>query len=291
MVAGSTVDAASMLYVSQPAVSNAIMQLENRLGFKLFARIKGRLHPTAEAKVLLAESEKVFTDFNRVHHLAQELRDGKAGALRIAASPSIGQTIMPSRIAMMRRDCPAVKFYFEIRCYDAIIRQIATQQLDLAVTLCPSDHPSIQSRTLATGDMVCVLNRDSPLCKKKAIRPAMLRDHPLVSFSRDTPMGLLVDNAFREVGEHREVAIQVDHCNTACVLVENNAGAAVVDEFTARSGRFSDLVVKPFHPRTQFSVSSLHHREMALPILAKIFLERYLDLAPAPTAEKPAAFS
>ena len=96
MVAGSTVDAASMLYVSQPAVSNAIVQLENRLGFKLFERIKGRLHPTAEAKVLLAESERVFTDFNRVHNLAQELRDGKAGALRIAASPSIGQTIMPS---------------------------------------------------------------------------------------------------------------------------------------------------------------------------------------------------
>ena len=278
MITGSTVDAASLLLISQPAVSNAILHLEDQLEFKLFERIKGRLHPTAEAKTLFAKSDKVFSSFNMVRDLVQELRDSQSGSLRIAASPSIGQTIMPSRLAAMLRDCPGVKFYFEIRRYDAIVEQIATQQQDLAFTLRPSDHPSVRSRILATGDMVCVLHKEHPLCQQKVIRPKLLQDHPLISYSRDTPMGLFVDNAFREVGEHREVAMQVDHCNTACTLVENSAGVAVVDEFTARSGRFSNLVVKPFHPRTQISVSLLHHEEMPLSLLAKTFLERYLDL-------------
>ena len=250
MITGSTVDAAKMLLVSQPAVSNAILHFEDQLKFKLFERIKGRLNPTAEAEVLFSGSEKVFTNFNMVQELVQKLQDGRTGSLRIVTSPSIGQTIMPSRIAAMMHDYPRIKIYFELWEYASIIEQIATQQQDLAFTLRPSDHPLIQSRTLATGHMVCVLHKDNPLCERKVIRPTMLCDQPLVSFSRDTPMGLFVDNAFREVCVHREVAIQVDHCNTACTLVENNAGTAVVDEFTARSGRYSNLVVKPFHPRT-----------------------------------------
>ena len=180
MITGSTVDAAKMLLVSQPAVSNAILHFEDQLKFKLFERIKGRLNPTAEAEILFSGSEKVFTNFNMVQELVQKLQDCRTGSLRIVTSPSIGQTIMPSRIAAMMHDYPRIKIYFELWEYASIIEQIATQQQDLAFTLRPSDHPLIQSRTLATGHMVCVLHKDNPLCERKVIRPTMLCDQPLV---------------------------------------------------------------------------------------------------------------
>ena len=171
MLTGTTVDAAGVLLISQPAVSNAILHLEDQLGFNLFERVKGRLHPTEEAKLLFTKSENVFTNFNMVRDLVQDLKDRQAGSLRIVASPSIGQTMIPTQITALRRDSPRVKVYFEIRRYDAIVDLIATQQRDLAFTLRPSEHPSVESSVLATGSMVCVLPKDHPLASQEFLDP------------------------------------------------------------------------------------------------------------------------
>ena len=90
-------------------------------------------------------------------------------------------------------------------------------------------------------------------------------------------MGLVVDNAFRKAGLHREVAIEVDHCYTACILVECDAGVAIVDEFTARSGRYPGLAVLPFRPKSQISVSVLRNRNMPMSLLAESFLANYIN--------------
>ena len=60
MEAGSVTEAARLLRVSQPAVSKTLAQVEDRLGFRLFTRDRGRLIATAEARALLPEIEKAF---------------------------------------------------------------------------------------------------------------------------------------------------------------------------------------------------------------------------------------
>ena len=67
MITGSVSGAAQLLFVSQPAVSRLLSQTENRLGFALFERIKGRLHATAEAKEV----------FRHWHNQAVRLRNGE----------------------------------------------------------------------------------------------------------------------------------------------------------------------------------------------------------------------
>ena len=57
MLAGSVNGAAQLLHVSQPAVSRLIAYTEQRLGFALFQRVRGRLHPTLEAQTLFHEVE------------------------------------------------------------------------------------------------------------------------------------------------------------------------------------------------------------------------------------------
>jgi DNA-binding transcriptional LysR family regulator len=54
MLTGSLSEAGRMLFVTQPAVSRILASAENRLRYPLFERVKGRLHPTPEARRLFA---------------------------------------------------------------------------------------------------------------------------------------------------------------------------------------------------------------------------------------------
>ncbi len=63
MSTGTTVGAANMLNVSQPAVSQMILHMEDQLKFKLFHRHRGRLVPTQEAQILYEKAQRVFEAF------------------------------------------------------------------------------------------------------------------------------------------------------------------------------------------------------------------------------------
>ena len=81
--AGSATSAAQRLGISQPSVSRALAQIEQRVGMILFLRQNGRLVPTAEALALNNELEDVFESLDRVRRFAVE-----ADASRAAGSAS-----------------------------------------------------------------------------------------------------------------------------------------------------------------------------------------------------------
>ena len=102
MMAGSISGAGRMLHVSQPAVSRVLALTETRLGYRLFERVKSRLSPTAEARRLYAEVEQVYGGIQRVNDLAASLGQSGAGMLKIVASASYGQRLVPMALGRFR---------------------------------------------------------------------------------------------------------------------------------------------------------------------------------------------
>jgi len=100
---GSTAAAALRLPLSQSATSAGLNQLERSLGFRLFDRIGKRLAINAEGKALLSKALGVL---DNAHQL--ETGDSRSGAfdLRIHASTTIGNYLVPRLLASFRRECP-----------------------------------------------------------------------------------------------------------------------------------------------------------------------------------------
>ena len=99
MTTGSISGAAKLLFVSQPAVSRLLSHTEQRLGFALFERIKGRLYPTPESRQLFREVETVYAGVRRVGELASELSERRSGILHLVSSPSIGHMLVSLTIS------------------------------------------------------------------------------------------------------------------------------------------------------------------------------------------------
>ncbi len=276
MYGGTTKNAARLLGVSQPAVSNMVRQFEDRLGFSLFDRVGGRLHPTQEANVLSKNLERVFASVDAVQDLVDDLRESQVGTLKILASPSLGQTVLPDAIAAFVRDRPEVKIGFDTPPHEAIISRLDSHQADFGLTITPVDHPALECRPLRSARLVCAIPKGHPLARRKTIGPRDLRDTHLISYPRISPIGLIVDDAFRENGEVQRVGTEVRFCFSACTLVNAGVGVAVVDGFAARQDLFPNIETRPFKTNQRVVASLSHAKQNPLSRLARLFVDEYL---------------
>lgn len=149
MATGSVSDAARLLHVSVPAVSRVLSHTETRLGFALFERIKGRLHPTAEARHLYQEVDQVYAGVQRISELAQELAQRRFGLLSVVSSPGIGQQMVPEAIARYHAAYPEVRLRFHCLSHDLLKEQLLAGRVDVGLSTLHMQHPQLTTRTIA----------------------------------------------------------------------------------------------------------------------------------------------
>lgn len=103
MKGGSITKAAETLCVSQPAVSKMIQAFEDSCGFNLFVRAAGRIRPTAEARRLFLETEKLQLGVARVENTAKAIRRLERGDVSVVAFPALSFRVVPKYAARFMR--------------------------------------------------------------------------------------------------------------------------------------------------------------------------------------------
>ncbi|MDN0075541.1 LysR family transcriptional regulator [Crenobacter sp. SG2303] len=137
--------AAQWLHVSQPAVTKALQQAEQQLGFRLFDRVKGKLYPAPEATELYAEVEKLNANVQSMRRLATNLRGGVAERVKVVATPALAVSVMPQALGQWRRRQPHALCDLATQHTLEIVEALLMREADVGFTLQPPDHPGIDS--------------------------------------------------------------------------------------------------------------------------------------------------
>ena len=257
MLTGTMVRAADALYISQPAVSRLIADLERDLGYLLFNRTHGRLQPTEEGNALYAEVQRSFVGLTQVETAARALARDSSGVLRVAAMPSLTGEPLTRAIAAYARDNPEVSFEIEVRPRRHVVESIANQQFDIGVTTLPVGMPSIDVRQLSEDNSLCVIPRDHPLARKHVIHAADLDDETFISFSTDTLFRIRVDRVFDDLGIKRRMKFETRTAEVACNLVAEGAGIAIVGTWDVPASKRPELVMRKFEPALPLRIGAL----------------------------------
>ncbi len=269
----TTVGAGRELGLSQPAVSNAIKHLEGQLGFPLFERVNNRLFPTAEARTLYHDSDPIFVMHAALEAKVQDLKENKAGHVRLIATPPLGYSVIPPALRRFLSRRPKVRVSFDVRRFENVVDAVENGVAELGFVMGLGDeHPTLDSETFFEGRMVCVMRREHPLARKAAITPADLSCESFIALERGTKMGTLVRQAFAKAVEPFGFSVEVRYCNTACVLAESGVGVAIVDPLSPLCGNHPDLLVRPFEPATPVTASVVRSRKRPLSRPAEAFL-------------------
>lgn len=288
----TTVAAAQELALSQPAVSNALKVMEAQAGFTLFERINNRLFPTAEALALYQEAESIFALHANLESRVRDLRESRAGILRIVATPPLGYSIVPPALSRFLETRPKVRVFFDVRRYEGIIEGVSTRVAELGFALGLSHHPGLASEVVHRDEMVCVMAPDHELAALSSISPPNLAPYPFIGLERGTRLGEAVRDSFGLTNTPFRSTVEVRYCNTACVLASARVGVSVVDPFSPHLGGSHNLVIRPFVPQTPAVAYVLWSEAQPLSRLATAFLEEIRTAArerllPTPASRSP----
>lgn len=166
---GSTSQASEALHLSQSAVSSALTQLESRLNLPLFERVGRRLEPHAYAEQLYAQAQAII---GQVQNLEQ-YHEHQAGQIRIGASTTIGNYVLPEMIAALSQQVPGADIDVRIANTQEIVAEVEQLHVDIALveaTPHPSNVKVLVQQVWRTDTLVVFAKRNSRWLE--AISPA-----------------------------------------------------------------------------------------------------------------------
>ena len=130
---------AAKLYVSQPAISYSLKELESQLGYTLFYRNSKGIEPTNEAKELYSYVSTAFNIFKDAEEHIKTLNDLNIGCIRIGTPSHIGVSYLSSYIAEFRKLYPGIKFEIISKSTKDMVEMLETRKLDFIVDTLPID--------------------------------------------------------------------------------------------------------------------------------------------------------
>ncbi|WNJ90221.1 LysR family transcriptional regulator [Bosea sp. 685] len=247
MRCGTLTSAAEALNVSQPALSQILLHTEDELGFKLFLRVKGRLIPTPEAEELYPEVDRLFSDLEGLRQRAGDLRQGKSGVVRLAASAPPSLALVPEALRHFRAAHADIRILSYVVPAEVIVAMLDRGQAGLGIAMTDQSIPLIDTEIIGHTRIVCVLPSAHPLASREAIGPADLRGETLISYRAESLPGQLLRAALGREGVSFQPEMEIDVSIIALAFVQQGLGIAIVDGLLPWHS-FPGLVTRPFRP-------------------------------------------
>lgn len=242
MKGGSISKAAETLFVSQPAVSKMIRAFEDACGFKLFVRASSRIRPTAEARRLFLETEKLQAGVARVENTAKAIRGLERGDLAVVAFPALSFRLLPRAAARFMRRHKDVSLQLLTRTSPSIAASMLTGEADFGISLLASQDPGISCRPFSACSLVCALPPDHRLVGQDCVDLADLAGDRLITLGRADTSHQMILGALSEAGVTLDFGVEAQMADAACALVSEGLGVALVPSLIT-PGWPSDKVV------------------------------------------------
>ncbi len=130
---------ASKLYVSQPAISYSLKELENQLGYTLFYRNSKGIEPTIEAKELYNYISTAFNILNDAEEHIKNLNQLNTGCIRVGIPPYLGVFFLLDVMGKFRKEFPGIQFEIVCESTKTMLEMLETRKLDIVFDALPID--------------------------------------------------------------------------------------------------------------------------------------------------------
>lgn len=268
----SITQAAKALYMTQPSVTQAVRELENYYGVRLFDRISRRLYLTAAGEEFREYALRLTGIYDDMEKRFKNW-DG-SGALRVGASMTIGSSMMPSLIHAYQEKHPDTEVKVTVQPSRILQQKLITNELDLALVE-TAVHSSVLQEEKFGEDVLCVIappSADPRMFSKMtddrfASQRFLLREEG--SGSREI---------FEQVMGSRNLAVtpvwEAESTTALINAVQQGMGISVLPRLLVRdavkAGLVKEIKVKGFHFTQNFFV--VYHKDKLITGLIRDFL-------------------
>lgn len=172
--------AAQELYISQPAVSKHIGELEKAYNCRLFERMGGRIALTASGHLLLSHVDNIMKAYQKLDYDMNALQQKAMGELRIGASTTISQYVMPEVIAKFREQYPDIHIVMLSGNSKEVEKALMDNRIDLGMVEGVLRQPQLKYTPFLDDQLVPIVSCKGALAKLNSLSLDELKKIPLV---------------------------------------------------------------------------------------------------------------
>lgn len=271
--------AAEALFITQPAISKRITQLENELGTALFNRINRKVTLTEAGHALLPRVQALRNELEDIRRIASNLSGKLQGHLVMGTSHHIGLRRLPPTLSHFNREYPSV--HLDLRFVDSeqACQAVERGELELALITLPTELPEqLQAQRIWTDRMHVVADPGHPLSQQPHVTLTELLQHRCVMPGKDTYTYRIIRQALAVHDHELNVYISTNYLETLKMLVSSGFGWSVIPHTMLDDSL--NIISTPMDLQRHLGV--IFHRKRILSNAAKILLQildRYADLS------------
>ena len=238
--------AAELLYMTQPAVTFQVKQLEEHFNTRLFERSHSKITLTAAGEVALEYAERILNLNGEMETRLGELTGQVSGTLLVGASTTIAEYMLPRLLGDFKAQYPHVHARLTVANSETIEFKVADHTLDVGLIESPSHHPQLTSHVCCEDDLVAICSPKHQVAKYASITPAQLAELPYVSRESGSGTREVVDDYFRQNGvqpEDLHITMELGSREAIKGAVEAGLGIAIVSRATIlKEVKLGDLI-------------------------------------------------
>ncbi|WP_233848994.1 LysR family transcriptional regulator [Paraburkholderia sp. HD33-4] len=266
--------AADEMFITQPAVSVLIRQMEEALGLRLFDRTSRSLRPTAAAHEILPTVERMLRDLESIQSSVKELAGRERGQLRFAATPSIAAAIVPKLVAEYRALYPNIEVSVDDAAPDRLTASTLTGDVEFGIGTISERPEGITLQCLARDNLCAICRKDSALAKKRRVSWKDALQYPWIGIKSTSGIRKLIDETLFTLGARKAVEYEVSYMTTGLSMVQAGLGIAVFPGILLGSFPHRDLVARRLEaPLVTRDVNLIRRAEHSLSPAAESFIE------------------
>ncbi len=251
---GSLTKAADELFISQPAVSQAIKQLESQLGTSLFNRTHRGMELSVQGgKLIIKQVEEALALLDNAENKLIELKTTATGTIRVGATDSIFSNVLADKIVAFNEKYPAVKFELITGTSPETLTQLKENKCDVGFINLPIEDREVNfTGTVTHLSDIFVAGEKYASLKGKQVSIYDLNQYPMLMIEENTVARRALSRFTQTLGIQLTPDIEVANWDLMIKLVSRGMGIGCVPREYAKeeleSGELFEVDVTPKLP-------------------------------------------
>lgn len=242
--AGSITGASKNLFISQPAVSQHIKAIEEKLSIKLFERVNAKLYLTNNGFKVYKELEALYQTFEETIEKISTKDIPSNKLIGIGASKTIGNYFLPSLIKKYKERENNIYFSVKIQNTSEIAERILKEENLIGFVEAPVYHKSLNIEAICEDELKVICSPDSEISKRSKVTVEELKTLPFISREKGSSTRRIIENVLSKCGGIPLNVVTTVSSNEAIKeFVASGLGISILSKFAVSADEKCERIV------------------------------------------------
>ena len=271
--------AAERLYVSQPAVTNAIRALEDELGIQLFDRSQKQALLTMEGTIFRKHVEQLMNGISNTLEEINSLKNLSSGVLRLGLTPLGGIPACVLLIKNFIESYPNINVSIYESNTETLQKLLIEDKLDIAIVFSGCENNSITYIELAKQELTLCCNKQHRFRRYNVIDIEELKNEKFIFIGNSPIYTQKIKNSFNTIDFEKNIVLKSNHVQTIKSLISTGCGIAILPESICDTddNLITVALSTPIYMQPLVAYKTNHHQSHAAKAILN-FIKKEVDI-------------